>query len=472
MMSDMAYGRVMPQAVPLEEAVIGGIIVDKHGLSIVTDILSPDSFYKEAHGMIYSAMLDLFKGNHLIDLFTLSEQLKKKGQLDKVGGDLYLMQLAGKVGSTANIEVHARIVAQKHMSRELIKMSAKITKDAFDDTVDVFELLDAAEHNLYDITTKNLIAGYSTIAKVISKSNKRIEAASKNEGDVSGVTTGFKDLDKMTAGWQKGDLIIIAARPGMGKTAFTLALARNAAKDGKAVSIFSLEMTDVQLGNRMISMEADIDSRKLRNGKLSEEEWKRAKDACDKLSVLPITIDPTPSINIFDLKAKCKRMVQDVGIDLIIIDYLQLMRGDPKERKSREQEVSSISRSLKALAKDLDVPVIALAQLSRAVETRGGNKRPMLSDLRESGAIEQDADLVSFIYRSEYYGLNDEFEKPGETEIIISKHRNGGLGSVYLRFVKEFTRFEEADLFTGGEPRDPAQNWTIKSRGNEDSGVF
>ncbi len=464
----MVYGRVMPQAVKLEEAVIGALIVDREGIGIVRGILTPDSFYKSQHSEIYAAMSDLYEGNHTIDLLVLIERLQKKNKLEAAGGMEYLMELTGKVASAANVEYHARIIAQKHIQRELIRTSSKVIQDAFDDSLDIFEMLDNAEQSLYEVTSDNLSTGYSSVEKVMSKSKKEIEKAAENKGNVSGVTTGFRDLDQITSGWQNSDLIIIAARPSMGKTAFTLSLAQNAAKSGKHVAVFSLEMSDSQLGKRLISMEGDIDSRKLRNGKLDSDEWERLNVATGRMSQLPITIDETPAINIFELRAKCRRMRQKTGLDLIIIDYLQLMRGNPKERQSREQEISSISRGLKGLAKDLDVPVIALSQLSRAVETRGGNKRPMLSDLRESGAIEQDADFVSFLYRAEYYDLNDEFSNPGETEIIISKHRNGALGSVFLKFVKEYVRFEEADLFTGGEPRDPAAGWdgVVKSKGD------
>ncbi len=464
--SAMEYGKMMPQAVQLEEAVIGALLVDKNGIGAVVEVLSPESFYKSSHSEIFSVMMDLFEGSFPIDILTVSEKLTKKGVLEDVGGLVYLMQLAGKVASAANVEYHARIIAQKYIQRELIRSSTKVIKDAFEDTLDIFEMLDTAEQNLYEITSNNLSTGYSTVEKVIAKSKRLIEVAMESGGEVSGVPTGFRDLDKMTAGWQNSDLIIIAARPGMGKTAFTLSLARNAALAGKAVAIFSLEMSDAQLGNRLISMEASIDSRKLRNGKLDAEECERIGVANTKIADMPIIIDDTPAINIFEMRAKCRRMKQEKGVDLIIIDYLQLMRGNPKERQNREQEISSISRSLKGLAKDLNVPVIALSQLSRAVESRGGAKRPVLSDLRESGAIEQDADLVSFIYRQEYYDLNDEMAKPGEAEIIVSKHRNGGLGSVYLEFKKEYVRFEEADLFTGGEPIDPAMVYKVGNKGD------
>ena len=355
--------------------------------------------------------------------------------------------MTNKVASAANVEYHARIIAQKFIQRQLIKVSTETIKDSYEDAKDVFVLLDEAEQNLYDITDKNLNTGYEKLSSLAIKARREIEEVSQKDEAITGVPSGFGDLDKITSGWQKSDLIIIAARPGMGKTAFTLSMARNAAKQNKAVAIFSLEMSNMQLVQRLISMEAEIDSRKLRNGNLDKEEWPRLNAAVDDMTELPIYIDDTPAINIFELRAKCRRLKQNHDIELIMVDYLQLMQAAPNSgRSNREQEISTISRSLKGLAKELRVPVIALSQLSRAVETRGGNKKPVLSDLRESGAIEQDADIVTFIYRPDYYELNEDFETdPNEAEIIISKHRNGALGSVYLRFIKEFVKFVEPD---------------------------
>ena len=390
----LLYGRVMPQALELEEAVLGAILVDRDGLPSVIEILRPESFYNDVHGEIYSMMLDLFEKSQPIDLLTVHETLKKAKKLKDIGGLNYLLELTNKVASSANIEYHARIVAQKFIQRELIRVSTLTIKESYTDQKDVFELLDEAEQNLYDITDTNLNTGYEKLSALAIKTRREIEAISQKEGSITGVPTGFKDLDKLTSGWQNSDLIIIAARPGMGKTAFTLSLARNAALAGKGVAIFSLEMANTQLVQRLIAMDASINSHKLRNGQLTETEWQSLNQSVDNMAETPIYIDDTPAINIFELRAKCRRLKQNHDIGLIVIDYLQLMTAAPNQKKgNREQEISSISRALKGLAKELSVPVIALSQLSRSVETRGGSKRPVLSDLRESGAIEQDADL-------------------------------------------------------------------------------
>lgn len=444
--SELIYGRVQPQAIPLEEAVLGAIMIDKDGFPSIIEILRKESFYLDKNQLIFGVMSDLFGKSQPIDLLTVHEALKKSAQLDTVGGINYLMELTNKVGSAANIEFHARIIAQKFIQRELIRVSTQVIHDSFEDTKDVLELLDEAERGLYEITDQNLNTGYESLATLALKAQKEIEAVSQKGSETTGVTTGFLELDKMTNGWQSSDLIIMAARPGMGKTAFTLSLTKNAAESGKGVAFFSLEMANVQLVQRLISMEAEINSSKLRNGQLEEYEWRKLHAAVDKLSTLPIFIDDTPGLNIFELRAKCRRLKQNHDISMIVIDYLQLMAGAPNDKRgNREQEISSISRALKGLAKELHVPVIALSQLSRAVESRGGEKRPQLSDLRESGAIEQDADIVSFIYRPGYYGVGEgDLDTPSDlSEIIIAKHRNGGLGTVNLRFVPHFVKFED-----------------------------
>ena len=473
----LMYGRVMPQAIELEEAVLGAILVDRDGLPSVIEILRPESFYKDAHGEIYSTMLELFEKSQPIDLLTVHEALKKAKKLDNIGGINYLLDLTNKVASAANVEYHARIVAQKFIQRELIRVSTTTIKDSYTDEKDVFELLDEAEQNLYEITDTNLNTGYEKLSALAIKTRRDLEAISQKDEAITGVPTGFKELDRITSGWQESDLIIIAARPGMGKTAFTLSLARNASLADKAVAIFSLEMANTQLVQRLISMDASINSQKLRNGQLEQTEWLRLNQSVDNMAETQIYIDDTPAINIFELRAKCRRLKQNHNIDLIIIDYLQLMTAAPNQKKgNREQEISTISRSLKGLAKELSVPVIALSQLSRAVETRGGSKRPVLSDLRESGAIEQDADIVTFIYRPGYYEMDEDFDRPKDlAEIIISKHRNGSLGTVELRFVPEYVRFEEGNFnqFSqagfGGDFRDPLSGIiTRQSRLNED----
>lgn len=471
-LSTLMYGRVMPQALPLEEAVLGAILVDRDGLPTVIEILRPESFYKDSHRLIYQTMLDLFEKSQPIDLLTVHEALKKAKKLEEAGGVNYLLDLTNKVASAANIEYHSRIIAQKFIQRELIRVSTGTIRDSYEDEKDVFELLDEAEQNLYEITDTNLNTGYEKLSALAIKARREIEAVSQNDEAVTGVPSGFEELDKITSGWQASDLVIVAARPGMGKTAFTLSLARNAALRGKAIAFFSLEMSSIQLVQRLISMEAEIDSRKLRNGQLDQTEWLRLNQTIDNMAERPVYIDDTPAINIFELRAKCRRLKQNHEIGLIVIDYLQLMTSSPNEKRgNREQEISSISRALKGLAKELEVPVIALSQLSRSVETRGGNKRPVLSDLRESGAIEQDADIVIFIYRPGYYELDDDVDVPKDlAEIIISKHRNGSLGTVNLRFVPQYVRFEEGNFTKFNEPfaesdfRDPII--TLQSRMN------
>lgn len=485
--SDIAafeMGKVQPQAVPLEEAVLGAIMLDKDALPIVLDILKPSSFYKEAHKLIFKAMMDLFEKSQPVDLLTVDEKLKKNGDLDKVGGPFYLVELTNRVASAANIEYHARIIAQKHIQRELIRVSTKVIKDAFEDTTDVFSLLDQAEQGLFEITQQNLSKGVESMGTLTSRALKMLEELSQKEEGLTGVPTGFTDLDRLTSGWQPSDLIIVAARPGMGKTSFTLALARNAAMDfNKGVAIFSLEMSNVQLVQRLISMEAEISGSKLRSGKLEDYEWQQLQSAIEKMSEVPIFIDDTPGINIFELRAKCRRLKMQHDIQIIIIDYLQLMSGggDGSKNTNREQEISGISRALKGLAKELSVPVIALSQLSRAVETRGGSKRPQLSDLRESGAIEQDADIVSFIYRPEYYQILEDEEGQslkGIGEIIIAKHRNGALDTIKLKFTDRFAKFSNLDdpnfneLTDALNPGTPSNIITRPSKMNDDDIPF
>lgn len=448
-------GRIQPQAPDLEEAVLGAIMIDRNGMPSVIEILKPETFYKDAHSTIYHAMSDLFAKSVPIDLLTLHETLKKSGQLEEVGGLGYLIELSNKVGSAANIEFHARIISQKYIQRELIRVSTEVIKDSYEDSKDVLEILDQAEQGLYNITDANLNTGYESLSTLVLQAQKEIEVVSEKGSDLTGVTTGFTELDSVTNGWQPSDLVILAARPGMGKTAFTLSLAKNAAESGKGVAIFSLEMASVQLVQRLISMDAEIEGKKLRTGQLDESEWKKLHTSVEKMSHLPMYIDDTPGINIFELRAKCRRLKQNHDIELVVIDYLQLMTGNPNDKRgNREQEISSISRALKGLAKELSVPVIALSQLSRNVESRGGEKRPMLSDLRESGAIEQDADIVTFIYRPGYYGVEENFEQPENlAEIILAKHRNGSLATVNLSFIGKFVKFVDPGV-GGGNPLD------------------
>lgn len=449
------HGKVPPQATNLEEAVLGALMLDKDAVALIIDILRPASFYKEAHEHIYKAICILFEKSHPIDLLTVTEELKKMGKLEMVGGPYQLVELTNRVASSANIEFHARIIAQKFIQRELIRSSTETINAAYEDTVDVFDLLDSAEQNLFNITEQNLSRGSLGMSTLINMAVKQLEEMSGKEEGLTGVPTGFVGLDQLTSGWQPSDLIIIAARPGMGKTAFTMAVARNAAIEfNKGVAFFSLEMSSLQLVNRLISMETEIPSEKLRKGQLEDYEWQQLHAQVDKLSNVPLFIDDTPGISIFELRAKCRRLKMQHDIQMVVVDYLQLMTGGGDNNGNREQEISMISRGLKGLAKELSVPVIALSQLSRAVETRGGSKRPQLSDLRESGAIEQDADIVSFIYRPEYYQILEDEEGnslKGIGEIIVAKHRNGALDSIKLKWDGQFAKFSnlDDDAFTG-----------------------
>ncbi|MGO4911617.1 MULTISPECIES: replicative DNA helicase [unclassified Leeuwenhoekiella] len=446
-------GKIPPQAIDLEQVVLGAMMIDKKGVDEIIDILTPEVFYKEAHHHIYDAIRALFENGEPIDLLTVSEQLKKMAKLDQAGGDYYLIQLTQKVSSSAHIEYHARIILQKYIQRSLIKISNEIIEEAYDETTDVFDLLDTAESKLYEVTQGNIKRSSETAQSLVIQAKKKIEEISNKEG-LSGVPSGFDRLDKLTSGWQPSDLIIVAARPGMGKTALTLSMARNiAVGQGIPVAFFSLEMASVQLITRLISSETGLSSEKLRTGKLEKHEWEQLNVKVKSLEKAPLFIDDTPSLSIFDLRAKARRLASQHGIKMIIIDYLQLMTaGGSQKNGNREQEISMISRNLKALAKELMVPVIALSQLSRAVETRGGSKRPLLSDLRESGAIEQDADIVSFIYRPEYYKIDewdDEERSPtdGQAEFIIAKHRNGGLENIRLKFIGHLGKFDNLDDF-------------------------
>tara|TARA_B100000242_G_C43052642_1_gene491893 strand:- start:2675 stop:4195 length:1521 start_codon:yes stop_codon:yes gene_type:complete len=446
-------GKIPPQAVDLEEIVLGAMMIDKKGVDEVIDILHSDAFYKDTHKAIFEAIISLFEKQEPIDLKTVSYQLKKDSNLSFVGGDVYLIGLTQKVSSSAHIEFHSRIILQKYIQRRLIEISNEIIENSYDETSDVFDLLDAAESKIYDISQGNLKKNSQTAESLVSLAKTKIEEISKKEG-LSGIPSGFHEIDKLTSGWQESDLIIVAARPGMGKTAFTLSMARNISVENNIpVAFFSLEMSAIQLITRLISSETGLNSEKLRTGKLEKFEWEQLNVKVSNLESAPLYIDDTPSLSIFDLRAKARRLSSQYGIKLIVLDYLQLMTvGSSQKTGNREQEISTISRNLKALAKELEIPIIALSQLSRAVELRGGTKRPILSDLRESGAIEQDADIVSFLYRPEYYKIDewdDEDRTPsaGQAEFIVSKHRNGGLNSIKLKFVSSLGKFENLNTF-------------------------
>ena len=443
--------KIQPQAKELEEVVLGAMMVEKSAVNAVIDVLQPESFYVEAYGEVFRAIQALFNNSEPIDLLTVTEQLRKDGKLDMLGGSHRVASLTSRVASSANVEFHARIIAQKHIQRELIRVSNAIIEKAYDETSDVFDLLDEAESKLFEVAEGNIRKSYESMSTVMRQALDDIESARNNEDGVSGVPSGFHDLDKITGGWQRSDMIVLAARPGMGKTAFVLSMARNMAVDHDIpVAVFSLEMSAVQLVQRLISSETEINSDKFRKGNLEEHEYQQLHSRCGKLSKAPLFIDDTPGLNIFELRAKCRRLKAQHGIDMVIIDYLQLMSAG-SDKGNREQEISSISRSIKGIAKELDVPIIALSQLSRNVETRGGDKRPLLSDLRESGAIEQDADIVAFIYRAEYYGITehpDGIDTAGLGELILAKHRHGALDTIKMKFVKNLAKFANYDTFS------------------------
>ncbi len=440
----LEFGKLPPQAVDLEESVLGALMLEKEAVNEVIDVLQPESFYKEAHQKIYEAIKDLFGDSEPIDILTVTERLRKKGELEVVGGPFYISQLTNKIGSAANVEFHARIISQKYIQRELIQISTDTITKAYDETTDVFELLDEAESNLFRVAEGNIKKNFENMSDLVQQAIKQVEQLSAQADGVSGVPTGFTELDRVTSGFQKSDMVVLAARPGMGKTAFVLSMARNTAVDfNMPVAVFSLEMSSLQLVNRLIASETELDAEKLKKGNLQPHEWQQLNAKVSKLTKAPLFIDDTPALNVFELRAKCRRLKSQHDIQMVIIDYLQLMTAG-SDKGNREQEISTISRSIKSIAKELNVPIIALSQLSRAVETRGGDKRPQLSDLRESGAIEQDADMVMFIYRPEYYGLNEDEEgndTTGTGEIIIAKHRNGGLENVRLKFIGNLAKF-------------------------------
>ena len=444
-------GKLPPQALDLEEAVLGGLMLEKDALSAVIDILKPEVFYKDSHQKIFEAIQTLFQKSSPVDILTVTAQLRQQGNLELIGGAYYITELTNRVASAANIEYHARIISQKFIQRELIKISTEIISNAYEDTTDIFDLLDHAEKNLFEIAQNNLRRDSRKMDDILRESLDTLEKLKDKVDGLTGVPSGFTALDKITSGWQPSDLVIIAARPAMGKTAFVLSCARNAAVQfNKPVVVFSLEMSSLQLTNRLISGETEIEQEKIRKGNLAEWEWQQLHSKIGKLTEAPLFIDDTPALNIFEFRAKCRRLKAQYDIQMIIVDYLQLMhgKGDGKNG-NREQEIGSISRALKSVAKELNVPVIALSQLSRAVENRpGGSKRPMLSDLRESGSIEQDADMVLFLYRPEYYGLEEDEQgrsNIGIGEVIIAKHRNGETGTVPLRFVGKYVKFVDLE---------------------------
>ncbi len=445
-------GKLPPQAQELEDSVLGAILIEKDAYGSVADLLRPEVFYKDQNRVIYEAIRALASKDEPIDTMTVCEKLKNQGTLEQAGGTVYVADLTRRVASTAHLRYHAQIVAQKATARDLIAMAARIEEKGFDETQDVEELMQEAEAGIFEISQRSQKRDVTQIDPVIEEAFRRMEKAAKNDGSISGIPSGFHDLDKITSGWQTPDLIIIAARPAMGKTAFVLSMAKNMAVDRNIpIAVFSLEMSNVQLVNRLIMNVCEIEGDKIKTGKMSKEDTKRLNTKINIMKGKPLYMDDTPSLSVFELRSKARKLVREHGVRMIIIDYLQLMNAQGSSFGSREQEVSIISRSLKALAKELDIPIIALSQLNRGVESRQGieGKTPQLSDLRESGAIEQDADMVCFIHRPEYYHIYND-EKSGKdlrglAQIIIAKHRNGATDSIWLRFRGKYAKFQNED---------------------------
>ena len=467
-------GKLQPQAIDLERAVLGALMIDNESLSDTIDSLHPEYFYKREHQKIFEAIVKLFNNTQPVDILTVTEELKKMGEIDFIGGLSYISELTNNIASASNTEFHARIIAEKFIKRSLISISNNIINDAFNESVDIFDLLSSAEEKLFTVTEGTLRKSYDKMSVLIKGALENIEILRNKEDTLSGIPTGFSNLDRVTSGWQASDLIIIAARPGMGKTAFALSMARNIAIDyKKAVGFFSLEMSSEQLVNRLIASEAQLGANKLRKGDLADHEMIQLHEKIKYLSEAPIFIDDTPALTIFELRAKARRLVKNHKVGILIIDYLQLMHAGGNAG-NREQEISTISRSLKGIAKELKIPVIALSQVNRGVESRSGvgSKRPMLSDLRESGAIEQDADIVTFIYRPEYYKIfewDNGDDSRGQAEIMIAKHRNGSLANIRLKFTAEFARFSNLDYMDDLNDNDESSSMiSISSSMNQD----
>jgi replicative DNA helicase len=464
------YGKLPPQAVEVEEAVLGALMLERDAYVTVADIIETASFYKEAHQKIFEAIKHLSTHEKPVDLLMVTQELKDRNQLDEIGGAAFITQLTRRVASAAHIEFHSRIIAQKYIQRELIRVSSEIQVKAYDETMDVDDLIDYSETALFKVAEGNIKKETLPIRPVLKEAVELIEKARNREDGLSGVPSGFTALDRITSGWQKTDLVIIAARPSMGKTAFVLSMARNIAVDhNKSVAVFSLEMSSIQLVNRLISSETELGGQKIKNGRLEAWEWEHLHKKIRTLDNAPMFVDDTPALSIFEFRAKCRRLKMQHDIQLVIVDYLQLMTAGGDMRGSREQEVSQISRSLKAIAKELDIPIIALSQLNRSVESREG-KRPQLSDLRESGAIEQDADIVTFIHRPEYFGITEDESGNsliGVAELIIAKHRNGATGDIYLSFRKELAKF--SDMESNIADPTAALEQTFSSKMNEDN---
>ncbi len=450
-----SLGRLQPQELEFEKSVLGALLLEKDAYSLISDILTPESFYDPRNQKVYSAISKLHVAQHPVDILTVVEQLRTDGTFDEVGGVAYLSSLTQNIVSSSHIEYHARVIAQKSTARELISYSANVQDKAFDPTQDIDELMQEAEGSLFKLSQKKLKKDYQQIDSVITEAYEMLHKAAERTDGMSGIASGFHALDRMTSGWQNSDLVILAARPAMGKTAFALSMAKNIAVDQNIpVALFSLEMSNVQLINRVIVNTCEIKGEKIKSGQLKDYEWAQLDNKIKDLIGKPMFVDDTPSLSVFELRTKARRLVKEHGVRLIMIDYLQLMNASGMSFGSRQEEVSTISRSLKGLAKELNIPILALSQLNRGVENRPGgenaldSKRPQLSDLRESGAIEQDADMVIFIHRPEYYSLNKDEngnDLRGKAVIIIAKHRNGAVGDVLLNFKGQYARFENQD---------------------------
>ena len=475
---DTTYGHLQPQALDVERVVLGALMIDSDAFTVTSELISPETFYEPRNQKIYQAIQSLNMSEKPVDIMTVTEELKRQGTLDDVGGPAYVIELSSHVASSAHIEYHARILAQKFLARQLISFASRVETNAFDESLDVDVVMQQAEGELFEISQKNMKQDYTQIAPVIDLTVNNLQALASNSGGMTGVPSGFTGLDNITSGWQKSDLVIIAGRPAMGKTSFALSIAKNIAVEfGEPIAFFSLEMSNQQLAQRLISNVCEISGSLILSGSISEDEWDRIDSNVQKLKASPLYVDDTPGLSIFELRTKARRLVREKGVKLIMIDYLQLMNAHGMKFGSRQEEVSTISRSLKGMAKELNIPILALSQLNRTVENREGleGKRPQLSDLRESGAIEQDADMVLFVHRPEYYRIyEDEHGRDlrGMAQIIIAKHRKGATGDVLLRFRGEFTRFENPSRETSRSRNDSNEGEIVGSRMNGGDSPF
>ncbi len=470
---DSTYGHLQPQALDLERTVLGALMIDKDAFTVVSEILRPDTFYDPRNQKVYAAIQTLNMAEKPVDIMTVTEELRHEGELNNIGGRGYIVDISSHVASSAHIEYHARILQQKFLARQLISFASMIETDAFDETVDVDALMQKAEGALFELSQRNMMQDYTQIDPVIKQAHDILLKAANNTGGLTGVPTGYTKLDEITAGWQPSDLIIIAGRPAMGKTSFALSIAKNVSIDyRRPVAFFSLEMNNVQLINRLISNVCEVPGEKILNGQLSDDEWERFDKRLPLMQGAPLYVDDTPGLSVFELRTKARRLKREHDIQLLMIDYLQLMNANGIRFNSRQEEVSTISRSLKGLAKELNIPIIALSQLNRTVEQRDGleGKRPQLSDLRESGAIEQDADMVLFVHRPEYYHIYDDGkgnDLRGRAQIIIAKHRKGATGDVLLDFQGKYTRFSNPDEFSDSLPQPNAGGEIVGSKMND-----